>query len=323
MKLTVTVITRNEAANIADALESVAWADEIIVVDSHSEDDTVAIAKRYTTHVEIRDWAGYSAQKNFAATLASHDWILSVDADERVTPELAREIRDLMARGPKARGYRISRVTYYLGRWLHSTDWYPDYQLRLYDRRCGSWNGRRVHESFELQGTPGVLRHHLQHYAYRDVSDHVTSIDHYTTLAAEQWMEEGRRTRFLELLVHPPVAFLRNYLLRRGFTDGAAGFLVSALNSYYVFMKLVKLWELQHRVSSSRDDSPLAHRRAKFARTPNALTFSRFAVARPPVAEPPLPHQTPDEKSVPADERGRGSLRRSPERAQPTGRTGE
>ncbi len=246
MKLTVTVITHNESANIGPALESVAWADEIIVVDSCSTDDTVAIARGLATRVEVRDWAGYSAQKNYAADLASNDWILSLDADERVTPPLATEIRDLMHRGPDAPGYRVSRVTWYLGRWLHSTDWYPDYQLRLYDRRCGRWNGRRVHESFELQGSAGRLRHHLEHYAYRDVSDHVSSIDRYTTLQAEQWAEEGRRTNALEVLVHPPVAFLRNYVLRLGFKDGTAGFLVSALNSYYVFMKLVKLWELQH-----------------------------------------------------------------------------
>jgi glycosyltransferase involved in cell wall biosynthesis len=195
----------------------------------------------------VRDWGGYSAQKNFAADLASNDWILSIDADERVTPALAAEIRELLHRGPQARGYRVSRVTWYLGQWLHSTDWYPDYQLRLYDRRCGRWNGRRVHESFVLEGTPGLLKHHLEHYAYRDVSDHVTSIDHYTTLAAEQWAEEGRRTNIVEIAAHPPIAFLRNYVLRRGFRDGKVGFLVSALNSYYVFMKLLKLWELQHR----------------------------------------------------------------------------
>lgn len=268
MKLTVTVITRNEAANIAPALQSVGWADEIIVVDSRSADDTVAIARQYASRVEVRDWAGYSAQKNFAAGLASNDWILSLDADERVTPALADEIRQLMTREPEARGYRISRVTWYLGRWLHSTDWYPDYQLRLYDRRFGRWNARRVHESFELQGEPGRLRSYLEHYAYRDVSDHVTSIDHYTTLAAEQWIEEGRRTNVLEAVVHPPIAFLRNYVLRRGFMDGAAGFMVSALNAYYVFMKLVKLWELQH-CARTIDQGPFANRRAKFERAPN------------------------------------------------------
>ena len=268
MKLTVTVITHNEAANIGAALESVSWADEIIVVDSHSTDATVAIAKARATRVEVREWAGYSAQKNLAADLASNDWILSLDADERVTPALAAEIQDLMKRGPDAKGYRVSRVTWYLGRWLHSTDWYPDYQLRLYDRRCGRWNGRRVHESFELQGTPGRLRHHLEHFAYRDVSDHVTSIDHYTTLQAEQWVEEGRRTNALEIAVHPPVAFLRNYILRLGFKDGAAGLLVSALNSYYVFLKLLKLWELQH--PPSRADTPTRYSETGSPPAPNA-----------------------------------------------------
>jgi (heptosyl)LPS beta-1,4-glucosyltransferase len=255
VKLTVTVITKNEAQNIGPALESVSWADEIVVVDSNSTDDTVAIARRYATRIEVRSWSGYSDQKNFAASLASYDWILSLDADERVPPALAREIRDLLNRGPQRKGYRVSRITYYLGRWVHSTDWYPDYQLRLYDRRCGSWNLRRVHESFELvSDRPGRLHNHLEHYAYRDVSDHITSIDHYTTLAAEQWMMEGRRTNVLEIAIHPPVAFLRNYILRFGIRDGAAGFLVSVLNSYYVFMKLVKLWEMQHRFSRSVGD---------------------------------------------------------------------
>jgi glycosyltransferase involved in cell wall biosynthesis len=245
VKLTVTVITRNEAQNIAAALESVSWADEIVVVDSNSTDETVAIASRYSARVEVRDWPGYAAQKNHAADLASHDWILSLDADERVTPALADEIRALLSDGPGAPGYRIPRVTRYLGRWIRSTDWYPDYQLRLYDRRAGRWNARLVHESVVVDGAPGVLRHELQHYAYRDISHHLATIDRYTTLAAEQWFAEGRRTGSLSALVHARLAFARNFILRRGFTDGAAGLIVSALNSYYVFLKFAKLWELQ------------------------------------------------------------------------------
>jgi glycosyltransferase involved in cell wall biosynthesis len=256
VKVSVTVITRNESANIAAALESVAWADEIIVVDSGSTDDTVAIAQPRATRVEVRDWPGYSAQKNYAAELAANDWILSIDADERVTPELGAEIRSVLEQEPGARGYRVPRVTWYLGRWIRSTDWYPDYQLRLYDRRAGRWNGRRVHESIELQGTPGRLSHDLQHYAYRDVSHHLQTMDRYTTLAAEQWHAEGRRTNVIEVIVHPKLAFLRNYILRGGIRDGAAGLLVSALNSYYVFLKLVKLWELRQASAASRP-SPL------------------------------------------------------------------
>jgi glycosyltransferase involved in cell wall biosynthesis len=246
VKLTVTVITRDESAHIAAALQSVSWAAEIIVVDSGSTDDTVAIARRYATRVERREWPGYSAQKNYAAGVASNDWILSLDADERVTPPLADEIRRALAGEPRVRGYRVPRVTWYLGRWIRSTDWYPDYQLRLYDRRAGTWNGRRVHESVTLQGPPGLLRHELQHYAYRDLSDHLATIDRYTTLAAEQWWSEGRRTNRFELLIHPRLAFLRNYLLRGGFKDGAAGLLVSKMNAYYVFLKFAKLWELQN-----------------------------------------------------------------------------
>ena len=247
MKLTVTVITHNEARNIAAALESVSWADEIIVVDSRSTDDTMALARPRATRVESRGWPGYGAQKNYAAGLASHDWILSLDADERVTPELAREIRDLLASGPPARGYRIPRVAFYLGRWIRSTDWYPDYQLRLYDRRAGRWNERRVHEALVLDGATGTLRNELQHYPYRDIAHHLQTIDRYTTFAAEDWLEAGRRASAAQAFFHPRFAFLRNYVLRRGFRDGSAGLLVSILNAHYVFLKFAKLWELQRK----------------------------------------------------------------------------
>jgi glycosyltransferase involved in cell wall biosynthesis len=285
VQLTVTVITRNEAANIEGALESVKWADEIVVVDSHSTDDTAAIARRYTRRIEVRDWPGYSAQRNYAAEIASYDWILALDADERVPAELATEIQAILREGTSEGGYRMPRVSHYLGRWIRGTDWYPDYQLRLYDRRVGRWNGKRVHESVELlEGRPGTLRHDLQHYPYRDISDHVTSIDHYTTLAAEEWHFEGRRTNLLEMAVHPPAAFLRNYLLRGGIRDGMPGFLISVLNTHYVFLKLLKLWELQSGFGSHQ--TPVVRRR-KFERIPNDLR------AASPDPRPPIPDPRP------------------------------
>ena len=244
-RLSVVVITRNEAANIRAALESARWADELVVVDSGSTDDTLRIARELADRVTAHGWEGYGAQKNHAAGLAAHDWILSLDADERVSPALAREIRSLLDSEPAARGYRCPRVTRYLGRWIRSTDWYPDLQLRLYDRRAARWNDRLVHESVVVDGPVGRLRGELEHHAYRDVSHHVQTIDRYTTLAARQMRREGRRAGWIDLAARPPAAFLRNYVLRGGLRDGARGLIVSLLNASYVFLKFLKLWERQ------------------------------------------------------------------------------
>jgi glycosyltransferase involved in cell wall biosynthesis len=246
-KVSVTVITKNEAADLAAALESVQWADEIVVVDSGSSDETVAIARRFTDRVVVQVWEGYAAQKNIAAGLARHDWILSLDADERVTAALAADIRRVLADTPQHRAYRIPRVTWHLGRWIRSTDWYPDTQLRLYDRTAARWTGTYVHESVVVDGSIGALSGELQHFAYRDIADHLETIDRYTTLAARQMHEKGRRAGVLRLAAHPPLAFLRNYIARGGFRDGTVGFIVSAMNAYYVFLKFAKLWALGKR----------------------------------------------------------------------------
>ncbi|MFO7695413.1 MAG: glycosyltransferase family 2 protein [Vicinamibacterales bacterium] len=250
--VTATLITLNESANLAAALESVSWADEIIVVDAESTDDTAAIARRYTDRVIVRPWPGYLEQKNFAASEASHDWIFSLDADERVTPALAGEVRALLEAGPACAGYRVPRVSRYLGRWVRSTDWYPDYQLRLYDRRRAKWAGRYVHESVQAEGAVGRLRADLEHHPYRDVSHHLRTIDRYSSLAARQLFEDGRRTGPVRIVSHAGAAFLRNYLLRRGIKDGAAGLIVSLLNAHYVAMKFVKLWEAGQKTGDRR-----------------------------------------------------------------------
>ncbi len=245
-KLSVTVITKDEAHNLPDALASVAWADEIVIVDSGSEDGTTDVARRFTDRVTVRPWAGYGDQKNHAAGLASHDWILSIDADERVSPSLALEIQELLASEPTLRGYRMPRVTFHLGRWIRSTDWYPNLQLRLYDRRGACWSTPRVHESVKVPGEAGRLQHELEHRSYRDLSHQLQTIDRYSTLAADDMAAAGRTVGLLRLAVHPPLAFLRNYLLRGGIRDGSAGFIVSVMNAYYVFLKFAKLWERQH-----------------------------------------------------------------------------
>jgi glycosyltransferase involved in cell wall biosynthesis len=243
-KLSVTIITRDEAGTIVAALESVSWADELIVVDSGSNDDTVRLARQFTDRVVVREWPGYVAQKNYAASLASHDWILSLDADELVTPALAGEIRATLAGVPDCAAYRIPRVAWHLGRWIRTTDWYPDHQLRLYDRRLARWTGQYVHEAVSVDGRVGALRHDLQHFPFRDIAEHLETINRYTTYAARQMHERGGRAGLVQIVGHPPLAFLRNYIARGGIRDGATGLVISAMNAYYVFLKFAKLWEM-------------------------------------------------------------------------------
>ena len=262
-----TIITLNESEHIAAAIESVAWADEIIVVDSGSTDDTVAIARAAGARVDLRAWSGWVDQKNYAATLARHDWIFSLDADERVSPPLADEIRTVLEREPARRAYRMPRATFHLGRWIRTTDFYPDYQTRLYDRRAARWQGKYVHESVAPDsGRPGQLRGEILHYSYRDLRDQIERINHYTTLASRQMYERGRRANALDLLVQPPAAFARNYLLRRGVLDGTAGLTISPMQAWSVFLKFAKLWEL----SRSPDNSQLPT--ADASPTPNTST---------------------------------------------------
>ena len=251
-KVSVTVITLNEAEHIGAAIESAAWADEVLVVDCGSTDGTADIARAKGVTVLSRDWSGYVDQKNFAAARASHDWIFSLDADERIPPALGAEIRALLASEPAARGYRGPRITFHLGRWIRTTDFYPDIQTRLYDRRAARWRGTYVHESVAVGGPVGRLRHDLEHYSFRDLRDQLDRVNHYTTLAARQMHEAGRRAGPLDLLVHPPAAFLRNYVLRRGILDGTAGLVISLVNAYSVFLKFAKLWELQETPNAQR-----------------------------------------------------------------------
>ena len=246
-KVSVTVITLNEAEHIGAAIDSAAWADEIVVVDSGSTDGTADIARAKGVTVLSREWSGYVDQKNYAAERASHHWIFSLDADERIRPALATEVRALLSSEPPKRGYRLPRVTFHLGCWIRTTDFYPDFQIRLYDRRAARWRGTYVHESVVVDGPVGRLRHDLEHYSFRDLRDHLDRVNHYTTLAARQMNEAGRRAGPLDLLVHPPAAFLRNYVLRLGMLDGTAGLAISLINAYSVFLKFAKLWELQRK----------------------------------------------------------------------------
>ena len=250
MKITATVITFNEEHNIAKALESLSsFADEVLVVDSESTDNTVEIARRFTDRVFIRPWPGYSAQKNFAADQALNDWIFSLDADERVSPELAAAIRHLKENtSVEPAAFEMLRLTFYLGRWIKHSGWHPDSKLRLYDRRRAEWEGDYVHETLKTSGRVERLTGDILHYTVRDASEHHSRMDRYTTLAAEQLFAEGKRASYALMLLSPPFVFLKSYFFKLGFLDGAQGIAIACFAAHYVFLKNLKLWEKRRKV---------------------------------------------------------------------------
>lgn len=244
MRITATVITLNEERHIAGALASLSWADEIVVVDSGSGDRTVEIARGFTERVVVNPWPGYAAQKNFAAAQASNDWIFSLDADERVTPDLAASIARAREETSHLDGYRVARRAWYVDRWVRHSGWYPDWQVRLYDRTRARFEGDFVHESVRLAGRPGTLEGDLLHYTVDSLSDHHRRIDRYTTLAAEALAARGKRPSLALAVAQPIATFLKTYLVRQGFRDGGAGVAIAGFAAYYVFLRQMKLWEL-------------------------------------------------------------------------------
>ncbi|HSR51837.1 MAG TPA: glycosyltransferase family 2 protein [Acidobacteriota bacterium] len=250
-KISAVLISFNEEEKIEDALSSLRGiADEIIVVDSFSSDRTPEICRRFTEHVIQREWPGYRAQKQFATDQASHPWVLSLDCDERLSADLRSELRDWKRRpeGPE-KGYAIPRQTYFMGRWIRHTTWYPDLQMRLFRPDSGRWRGGRVHESFRLKnGTvQGRLGGHILHFTYSDLSEYLGQLDRFSSLAAADYLDRGKGVGPLRVALTPPLVFLKNYILRRGFLDGRAGLAVSFLSAVSVLFKHLKLWELRGR----------------------------------------------------------------------------
>ena len=248
-RLSVVVIALNEEDRIRDCLASVAWADEIVVVDAGSDDKTVAIAREFTDHVVVHPWQGFAAQKNFGIERATGEWVLSLDADEQVEPELRAEIAAAIENPRSFVGFRLARKNMMWGRWIRHGRLYPDWQLRLFRRGRGRFLDRAVHESVSVDGPVGRLSTPLLHYSYRDVSDFLRRADRYATLAADEWSRAGRRRRFhpLALMTAPVGRFLSMYVLHRGFLDGWRGFLLAVLYAYYVFIRSAKIWEKQQR----------------------------------------------------------------------------
>jgi glycosyltransferase involved in cell wall biosynthesis len=244
--LTACIVALNEEDRIGPCLDSLVFCDEIVVVDAHSSDRTRELARARGAAVIERDWPGHVAQKEFAVRQASHDWVLCVDADERVSRALRAEIESLRDAGfPERAGWRMPRLSSYLGRWIRHGSWYPNHQLRLFDRRRGRWTGRDPHDRVELEGPVGTLRGELLHHPYRDLAEHLATIDRYSSIGAGLLHEEGRRARWLDLALRPPWRFFRFYVLQAGMLDGWRGLVMAGLTAHYAGLKWLKLWLLE------------------------------------------------------------------------------
>jgi len=240
------VICLNEADRIGRCLESLSFCDEIVVVDSGSLDGTREIARRYTTALIEQDFLGYVKQKNFALERAKNDWVICLDADEALSPELVANIRGALARNDgSVAGYSLDRVTHYLGVWHDRGEWYPDWQLRVFRRSRGRWGGLDPHDRVELEGRVERLPGRLLHWNYRNLSDHIQTMDRFSARMARSLADSGVRFRLRDLVFRPPARFLKSYVLRQGFRRGIPGLVVSVAGAYYVFMKYAKLWELE------------------------------------------------------------------------------
>lgn len=252
--LSAVVITLNEEKNIERCLEALGFADEIVVLDSLSTDQTVAIARRYTDKISEREFTGYSEQKTAAMEMASQEWVLLVDADEVVPEDLAREITSTLA-SAECDGYWMPRSTYFLGKLIRHCGWYPDYQLRLARRSKARFPARLVHETLEVDDRCGKLKNALLHYSYPSMDEYARKMVSYARAGARQKMLDGGRFRLSDLVFRPALAFLRMYIMKQGFRDGLHGFLLCTLTACSTALRYAMLWEMCTRGTKQGDDS--------------------------------------------------------------------
>lgn len=240
------VTTFNEEHNMHRCLKSLAWCEEIVVLDSFSTDRTVEICREYTDKVDQHAWQGYIGQKNLIRKMATRDWLLFVDADEEISPELRDEIIREFGRGPgDTCGYEFPRMVNYMGRWIRHGEWYPDVKLRLFRKDRGRSGGQEPHDQVFVNGPVQRLRGHLYHYTYDDLHDHVETMNRFSTITAREKYKEGQRFAWIDFVFRPPIRFVRGFFLKRGFLDGTRGFLIALISAVGVYVKYAKLWELE------------------------------------------------------------------------------
>jgi glycosyltransferase involved in cell wall biosynthesis len=247
MKISAAIITYNEERNIARVVESLRCCDEIVVIDSGSNDRTVELATKLGARVIEAVWRGFAGQKNYASEHCEHDWVLSLDADEALSEALEAEIWQIKKNGPQFDAYTMPRLAQYLGRWILHSGWYPDRKIRLFDRRRAKWVGDYVHESVVVDGTIGHLKSNILHFTCSSLSEHLKTMDRYTTLAAEQLVEQKKEIGWTQLALDPPWTFFKTYVLRRGFQDGTEGLAIAYMAALYNFIKYAKAKNMSPR----------------------------------------------------------------------------
>ncbi len=250
LPISLVIITLNEEAHIERCIRSAPFVDDIVVVDSFSTDRTVEIAKGCGARVFQEKWKGYGPQKALATDQARHSWILSLDADEALSPELAAEIMQRFVDLDAEAGYLFPRKSFHLGRWIEHGGWYPDYQLRLFNKDKSQWNSAALHEKVEVKRKL-KMRRDLLHWVFDDLSDQVVTNDKYSTLGARQLADSGKSFSYLKLIFKPWSKFVETYFFKRGFMDGLPGFIISVGAAYSVFLKFAKLWEMQRAQKKS------------------------------------------------------------------------
>ncbi len=243
-KISACVTAGNEEENIARCLQSLTWCDEIIVVDSYSKDRTVEISRRFTDRVVQHEWLGYIGQKNLIRGMARFNWVLFLDADEEISPALRDEIIAEFEHGPGAFvGYKFPRMVYYLGQWIRHGEWYPDVKLRLFRKDRGHSAGREPHDHVLVDGPVRRLHHPIHHYTYSNITEHIETMNRFTSITAQAQIKEGQRFRLTDWMIRPYWRFLKAYVLKGGCLDGKRGLLIAAISAYAVLIKYAKLWE--------------------------------------------------------------------------------
>ncbi len=253
-KISITVRTFNEEQNLRECLESVRWADEIIVVDSCSTDSTASIAREFTDKVILRPWAGHIVTSQFVTDQASNLWVFSIDADERITRELRDEILAIDLDSTLFDAFEMPRLHYFMHRWIHHSGWYPDRNIRLFRKDHCYWDGYAPHDKVQVPGKLGRLKGDLLHYIYRDLSHFAATKNSYSTLTAIDHNRNGRRANLLNVTLRPLHAFISRYFVRLGFLDGLAGFVIAVMEAHCVFMKYLKLYEIQHKLMRFKEE---------------------------------------------------------------------